>query len=67
MIAKVVGTEKLTVKAGTFYSYKVELTPAEGEGAAVVWIDTTTRNILKGEGKLPTMMGGGSVITELVK
>ena len=67
MIAKVVGTEKLTVKAGTFDSYKVEVTPVEGEGAGVAWIDTTTRNILKIEAKLPTMTGGGSVITELVK
>ena len=67
IILKVAGTEKLTVKAGTFDSYKVELTPAEGEGAAVVWIDTTTRNILKSEAILPAMMGGGSVITELVK
>ena len=67
IIVKVVGTEKLTVKAGTFDSYKVEVTPAEGEGSDVVWIDTTTRNILKSEAKLPPMMGGGSVITELVK
>jgi hypothetical protein len=64
---KVVGTEKLTVKAGTFDSYKVELTPVEGEGAGVVWIDTTTRNILKGEAELPPIMGVGSVIMELVK
>jgi dipeptidyl aminopeptidase/acylaminoacyl peptidase len=67
MIMKVAGTERLTVKAGTFDTYKVDLTPVEGEGDGAIWIDTTTRNILKVEAKLPTMMGGGSVVTELVK
>jgi hypothetical protein len=64
---KVAGTEKLTVKAGTFDTYKVDLTPVEGEGDSVFWIDTSTRNILKIDAKLPPMMGGGSVVTELVK
>jgi hypothetical protein len=67
MIMKVAGMEKLTVKAGTFDTYKVDLTPVEGEGDSAFWIETTTRNILKSEAKLPPMMGGGSVITELVK
>jgi dipeptidyl aminopeptidase/acylaminoacyl peptidase len=67
MIMKIEGTEKLTVKAGTFDSYKGQLTPVEGEGGGTFWIDTKTRNILKIEAKLPSMAGGGSVITELVK
>ncbi|MBN1830947.1 MAG: prolyl oligopeptidase family serine peptidase, partial [Deltaproteobacteria bacterium] len=67
MIVKVEGTEKLTVKAGTFDSYKGQLVPVEGEGGGTFWIDTKTRNILKIEAKLPSMAGGGSVITELVK
>ena len=67
MTVKVEGTEKLTVKAGSFDAYKITLTPTEGEGGGSFWIDTTTRNILKNETKLPPMMGGGSVITELVK
>ena len=67
MIMKVAGTEKLTVKAGTFDTYKVDLIPVEGEGDSAFWIDTTTRNVLKVEAKLPSMMGGGSVVTELVK
>jgi dipeptidyl aminopeptidase/acylaminoacyl peptidase len=67
MIVKIEGTEKLTVRAGTFDSYKGQLTPVEGEGGGTFWIDTKTRNILKIEAKLPSMAGGGSVITELVK
>jgi hypothetical protein len=67
MIVKVEGTEKLTIKAGNFDSYKGQLTPVEGEGGGTFWIDTKTRNILKIEAKLPATAGGGSVITELVK
>jgi dienelactone hydrolase len=67
MIVKVEGTEKVTVKAGTFTAFKVSLTPLEGEGGGSFWIDASTRNILKSETKLPPMMGGGSVINELVK
>ncbi len=66
MIVKIERTEKLTVKAGTFDSYKGQLTPVEGEGGYTFWIDTKTRNILKIEAKLPSMAGGGSVITELM-
>lgn len=67
MIVKVEGTEKLAVKAGTFDTYKIALTPVEGEGGGSFWIDQTTRNIIKSETKLPPMMGGGAVVTELVK
>jgi hypothetical protein len=60
--AKVLGQEPVTVPAGTFKAWKVELTSAEGEpGQTTLWVDTVTRKVLKTIATLPQM--GGAVVT----
>ena len=46
--AKVVALEDVTVPAGTFKAWKVEIKSAEGEpGDQTIWIDSTSRRIVK--------------------
>ena len=60
--AKVAGQEELKVPAGTFNAWKVEITSAEGDpGSTTMWVDTTTRKVLKTVATLPQM--GGAVVT----
>ncbi len=60
--AKVLGQEDLTVPAGVFKAWKVELTSAEGDpGSTLMWVDTATRRVLKTVATLPQM--GGAVLT----
>ena len=48
---KVVGIERVTVSAGTFDSYKVELTAADGRSSKeTVWIDKGSRILVKASG-----------------
>jgi hypothetical protein len=61
----VVATETLTVPAGTFDTWKVEVTSAEGgPGTTTVWVDQKTRKVVKTSATLP-QMGGAVVTTEL--
>ena len=60
--AKVVGTEDVTVPAGTFKAWKVEIKYADGApGDQTVWVDATSRRIVKVTAVLPEM--GGAVAT----
>jgi len=60
--ARVVGSEDVTVPAGTFKAWKVEIKSAEGEpGDQTIWVDSTTRRIVKVTATLPEM--GGAVAT----
>jgi dipeptidyl aminopeptidase/acylaminoacyl peptidase len=60
--AKVLGLEEVKVPAGGFHAWKVELTSAEGDpGNTTLWVDTTTRRVVKTVATLPQM--GGAVIT----
>jgi dipeptidyl aminopeptidase/acylaminoacyl peptidase len=62
MQAKVTGTEKVTVPAGTFDSTKLEVTSAEGEaGQTTIWVDSATRQVVKTVSVIPQM--NGAVIT----
>ncbi len=62
MQMKVVGVEKVTVPAGTFDAYKLEITSAEGEGGkTTVWIDKEGRKAIKTIATLPQM--NGAVVT----
>ena len=64
---KVAATEQVTVPAGTFNAFKVEVSSADGEpGGATLWIDTDTRRLVKIEATLP-QMGGAKLISELTK
>ena len=60
--AKVVGIEDVTVPAGTFKAWKVEVKSAAGEpGDQTVWVDSISRRVVKITATLPDM--GGAVAT----
>ncbi len=45
---KVIGSESITVPAGTFETWKAEVSSAEGEpGVTTLWIDTKFRRVVK--------------------
>jgi hypothetical protein len=57
-LLKVTGSEKVTVPAGTFDAYKVEVTPAEGTGeTTTIWVDKASRRAVKIVSVLPQMNG----------
>lgn len=63
---KYLGTEKITLPKGAFETYKIEMSPKEGDGSkSITWISTADRTIVKGETTLPAMMGGGTVVVVL--
>jgi dienelactone hydrolase len=64
---EVTGSEQVTVAAGAFDTYRVEITSAEGEpGKATAWIDKAKRKPVKLVVSLP-QMGGATMTSELVK
>lgn len=68
MSLKVSAIETVVVKAGTFESFKVELSPIDGElgGSSILYISKNApRCVVRSEAKLPAMAGGGTVVTEL--
>jgi dipeptidyl aminopeptidase/acylaminoacyl peptidase len=63
--ATVAGSESVTVPAGTFQAWKVEIASAEGEpGTSTIWIAKDSRKVVKTTATLP-QMGGAVVTTEL--
>jgi dipeptidyl aminopeptidase/acylaminoacyl peptidase len=63
--AKVTGSEKVTVPAGSFDAWKVEIASAEGEpGQTTIWVAKDSRKVVKTTATLP-QMGGAVVTTEL--
>jgi len=64
---KVSAAEDVTVPAGSFKAWKLEVKSAEGEpGDQTVWIDTTSRRVVKVVATLPNM-GGAIATLELAK
>ncbi|MGH9791547.1 MAG: alpha/beta fold hydrolase [Candidatus Acidiferrales bacterium] len=62
---KVVGEEKVTVPAGTFDAYKVEITSAEGDGGqSLLWVAKDSRKVVKTSQTLP-QLNGAVLTTEL--
>jgi hypothetical protein len=60
--AKVAGSENVTVPAGTFEAWKVEIASAEGEpGTTTIWVAKDSRKVVKTVATLPQM--GGAVVT----
>ncbi len=60
--AKVTGAESVTVPAGTFDTWKVEIASAEGDpGQTTLWVAKDTRKVVKLSATLPQM--GGAVVT----
>ncbi len=65
--AKVAGQEDVTVPAGTFKAWKVEVTSADGGADRVtIWIDTASRRVVKTVAVLSSMQGATATV-ELVK
>jgi hypothetical protein len=59
---KVLGTESVTVPAGTFDAYKVEIVAADNDAdKQTVWIDKISRRVLKISAVLPSL--NGAVLT----
>jgi len=64
---KVVGSESVTVPAGTFDAWKVMTTPAEGIGeTTTLWVSKADRRVVKVSSVLP-QMNGAVATAELVK
>jgi dipeptidyl aminopeptidase/acylaminoacyl peptidase len=64
---EVTGSEQVTVPAGSFDAFKLEITSAEGDpGKTTVWIDKAKRKPVKIVASLP-QMGGATLTSELVK
>ena len=64
---KVVGSESVTVPAGTFDAWKVMTTPAEGTGeTTTIWVNKADRRVVKVSSILP-QMNGAVATAELVK
>ena len=60
--ARVLAIEDVTVPAGTFKAWKVEIKSAEGEpGGQTIWVDSTSRRVVKVSAVLPEM--GGAIAT----
>jgi dipeptidyl aminopeptidase/acylaminoacyl peptidase len=68
MSVEVVGVEKVTVPAGTFNAFKVELKNLDGEaGGGTVYIDKGAgHKLVRSVMELPPMTGGGTITSELV-
>jgi dipeptidyl aminopeptidase/acylaminoacyl peptidase len=62
---KVLGAEQVTVPAGTFTAWKVQLSSAEGEpGETTLWVAQDTRKVVKITATLPEM-GNATFAAEL--
>ena len=62
---KVLGSEDVTVAAGTFNAWKAQVSSAEGDpGVTTVWIAKEPRKVVKTSATLP-QMGGATVTSEL--
>jgi dipeptidyl aminopeptidase/acylaminoacyl peptidase len=65
--ARVIAMEDVTVPAGTFKAWKVEIKSADGEpGEQTIWVDSTSRRVVKVSAVLPEM-GGAIATMELMK
>jgi dipeptidyl aminopeptidase/acylaminoacyl peptidase len=63
--ATVTASEDVTVPAGTFKAWKVEIASAEGEpGSTTIWVAKDSRKVVKTVTTVPEM-GGAVVTTEL--
>lgn len=68
MTLNVKGSEMVTVPAGAFDAWKVELKPADGDagGASTIWVDKATRKVVKKASVVP-QMNSAPLTSELVQ
>jgi dipeptidyl aminopeptidase/acylaminoacyl peptidase len=62
----VVGIESVTVPAGTFEAYKVEISSAGGGDKTYIWVARDTRKVLKSSTTMSSM-NGAVITTELTE
>jgi hypothetical protein len=66
MVARVVGIETVTVPAGTFETWKVDIRSAEGDAdRRTVWVARKSRKVVRVEAILP-QAGGAQLSAELL-
>jgi dipeptidyl aminopeptidase/acylaminoacyl peptidase len=63
---RVLGSEQVTVPAGAFDAFKIELANADDEGKTTVWVAKDSRKVVKFVGVRPQLQGA-TVTSELVK
>ena len=65
---KVIGSESVTVPAGTFDAWKVAITPADGGNgeSTTLWVDKASRRVVKSSTVIPAM-NGAIATAELTK
>jgi hypothetical protein len=64
----VLGEEVFELNGKSYNVFKVEVTPVEDDNTGtIMWITKEDKKIVKTESKLPAMMGGGTVISELTE
>jgi hypothetical protein len=63
---KVVSVESVTVPAGTFEAYKVEISNADGSDKTYIWVAKDSRKVLKTSATI-TRMNGAVITTELTE
>jgi hypothetical protein len=66
MSLEVTGVESVTVPAGTFETFAVEIKNIDGEpGGGTIYVCKESHCVVRSVMELPPMMGGGTVTTEL--
>jgi len=65
MELKVTGSETVTVPAGAFETFKVELTEADGSDKSTLWFAKDSRRLVK-MSSVVSEMGGATLTTELL-
>ncbi|HNY39473.1 MAG TPA: prolyl oligopeptidase family serine peptidase [Bryobacteraceae bacterium] len=66
MQLKVVGSESVTVPAGTFDAFKVEVAATDGPDKQTLWVAKSPRKVVRIEAVMP-QLGGAKMISELLK
>jgi hypothetical protein len=65
MQLEVTGQEKVTVPAGTFDTWKVEVVSADGGNEKLTfWVDLKSRKYVRSTAAMP-QMGGAQMVSEL--
>lgn len=62
---EVTGEESVTVPAGTFDAWTVDVEMVEEGNRSTLWIDAESRRVVKAELAMGAQMGGGTAIMEL--
>ncbi len=61
----VTGMEEVTVPAGTYQTYVVEVDRADSNEDSTLYLDSETKMLVKSMSTMPAQMGGGTITAEL--